>query len=212
MARDGLFFKSVGWLSREDRSAGRCHCAAGRDRDRDRALGTLRTDPQLCGLGGFYFFWHHCGLAICVSAERYTTASAGLYLTPGHPYTTGLFVLACVAIVTVPSQASPQISRSACLSCSPASRYIGTGAANCEARHLNRSRCIQNHETATLRLHAMGEDPGPREIQPRDQRRWLVSLARTSNPSISSRSTATALRIRAAAACDCRKCAWTRIP
>jgi APA family basic amino acid/polyamine antiporter len=38
--------------------------------------------------------------SIFVFRRKYPVSSPGLYLAPGHPYTTVLFVLACVAIVT----------------------------------------------------------------------------------------------------------------
>ena len=38
--------------------------------------------------------------SIFVFRRKYPAASPELYLTPGHPYTTALFVLACAAIVT----------------------------------------------------------------------------------------------------------------
>jgi APA family basic amino acid/polyamine antiporter len=37
--------------------------------------------------------------SLFVFRRRYPTSSDALYLVPGHPYTTGLFVLACAAIV-----------------------------------------------------------------------------------------------------------------
>jgi basic amino acid/polyamine antiporter, APA family len=37
--------------------------------------------------------------SIFVFRRRYPASSPELYVAPGHPYTTGLFVLACAAIV-----------------------------------------------------------------------------------------------------------------
>jgi APA family basic amino acid/polyamine antiporter len=39
--------------------------------------------------------------SLFVFRRKTTDSSPQLYLTPGHPYTTALFVLACAAIVTV---------------------------------------------------------------------------------------------------------------
>jgi APA family basic amino acid/polyamine antiporter len=38
--------------------------------------------------------------SLFVLRRKYPSLSPGLYLAPGHPYSTGLFVLACAAIVT----------------------------------------------------------------------------------------------------------------
>jgi APA family basic amino acid/polyamine antiporter len=96
MARDGLFFKSVGWLS--PRSAVPVVAIV--------LQGLTATLIAVCGgyehilsyvvSIDFIFF----GLtAASLFVFRRTPAPSDVYLTPGHPYTTGVFVLASAGIV-----------------------------------------------------------------------------------------------------------------
>jgi basic amino acid/polyamine antiporter, APA family len=99
MARDGLFFKSVGWLSPKARVpvvaiilqgvAATVIALSGRYEEILNYV--ISVDFISFGLTAASLF---------VFRRRNSTSSPGLYLTPGHPYTTGLFVLACAAIVS----------------------------------------------------------------------------------------------------------------
>ena len=99
MARDGLFFKSVGWLSPKARVpvvaiilqgvAATVIALSGRYEEILNYV--ISVDFISFGLTAASLF---------VFRRRDSTSSPGLYLTPGHPYTTGVFVLACAAIVS----------------------------------------------------------------------------------------------------------------
>jgi APA family basic amino acid/polyamine antiporter len=106
MARDGLFFKSVGWLSPK----------TGVPVVAIILQGVTATIIALSGryeqilnyvISVDFISFGMTATSIFVFRRRYTAASPGLYLTPGHPYTTGLFVVACVAIVTVTISSFP---------------------------------------------------------------------------------------------------------
>jgi APA family basic amino acid/polyamine antiporter len=107
MACDGLFFKSVGWLSP---SAGVPVVAI--------VLQGL-TATVIAVTGGYehilsyvvsidFIFFGLTAASLFVFRRRSDLSPAnGLYLTPGHPYTTALFVLASAAIVLSTVASSP---------------------------------------------------------------------------------------------------------
>jgi APA family basic amino acid/polyamine antiporter len=99
MARDGLFFKSVGWLSPKTRVP-------------VVAIVLQGVTATVIALSGRYeqilnyvisvdfISFGLTAASIFVFRRKYPKSFPGVYLTPGHPYTTALFVLACAAIVT----------------------------------------------------------------------------------------------------------------
>jgi APA family basic amino acid/polyamine antiporter len=98
MAHDGLFFKSVGWLSP-------------RTGVPVVAIVLQGVAASVIALSGRYeqilnyvvsvdfISFGLTAASLFVFRRKYASSSQGLYLTPGHPYTTALFVLACAAIV-----------------------------------------------------------------------------------------------------------------
>ncbi len=98
MACDGLFFKSVGWLSPKARVP-------------VVAIILQGVTATVIALSGHYeqilnyvisvdfISFGLTAASLFVFRRRALRASPGLYLVPGHPYTTGVFVMACVAIV-----------------------------------------------------------------------------------------------------------------
>jgi len=98
MARDGLFFKSVGWLSPE----------TGVPVVAIVLQGVTATVIALSGryeqilnyvISVDFISFGLTAASIFVFRRRYPASSPELYVAPGHPYTTGIFVLACAAIV-----------------------------------------------------------------------------------------------------------------
>jgi APA family basic amino acid/polyamine antiporter len=98
MARDGLFFKSVGWLSPE----------TGVPVVAIVLQGVTATVIALSGryeqilnyvISVDFISFGLTAASIFVFRRRYPASSPELYVAPGHPYTTGLFVVACAAIV-----------------------------------------------------------------------------------------------------------------
>ena len=98
MARDGLFFKSVGWLSPSSGApvvaiiiqglAATVICLSGRY---EQILNyVVSVDFILFGFTAASLF---------VFRKRGTGDGPELYRTPGHPYTTAAFVIGCAAIV-----------------------------------------------------------------------------------------------------------------
>jgi APA family basic amino acid/polyamine antiporter len=99
MARDGLFFKSVGWLSPK----------TGAPVVAIVLQGVTATVIALSGryeqilnyvISVDFISFGLTAASLFVLRRKYPSLSPGLYLAPGHPYSTGLFVLACAAIVT----------------------------------------------------------------------------------------------------------------
>ncbi len=97
MARDGLFFKSVGWLSPKTGVP-------------VVAIVLQGVTATVIALSGRYeqilnyvisvdFISFGLTAASLFVFRRKDSSSHALYLTPGHPYTTALFVAACAAIV-----------------------------------------------------------------------------------------------------------------
>ena len=174
MARDGLFFKSVGWLSPR----------TGVPVVAIVLQGVTATVIALSGryeqilnyvISVDFISFGLTAASLFVFRRKVPNSSEGLYLTPGHPYTTGLFVVACAAIVTTTVSTFPANSAIGLIillagipvylywSRSRKSRSVGTW-------------CRRTYETSTIRLHAVGENPGTREVQSRDQRCGIVPL------------------------------------
>jgi APA family basic amino acid/polyamine antiporter len=98
MARDGLFFKSVGWLSPR----------TGVPVVAIVLQGVTATVIALSGryeqilnyvISVDFISFGLTAASLFVFRRRKGDAVQALYLTPGHPYTTALFVLSCAAIV-----------------------------------------------------------------------------------------------------------------
>jgi len=98
MARDGLFFKSVGWLSPKTAVP-------------VVAIVLQGVTASVIALSGRYeqilnyvisvdfISFGLTAASLFVFRRRQPISTPELYLAPGHPYTTALFVLACAAIV-----------------------------------------------------------------------------------------------------------------
>jgi basic amino acid/polyamine antiporter, APA family len=98
MARDGLFFKSVGWLS--PRTAVPVVAIV--------LQGVTATVIAISGryeqilnyvISVDFISFGLTAASLFVFRRRQPISTPELYLAPGHPYTTALFVLACAAIV-----------------------------------------------------------------------------------------------------------------
>jgi APA family basic amino acid/polyamine antiporter len=99
MARDGLFFESVGWLSPKTRVPVVAIIFQGATATVIALSGRYEQILNYVISVDFISFGLTAA-SIFVFRRKNTSGSRELYLTPGHPYTTGLFVIACVAIVT----------------------------------------------------------------------------------------------------------------
>jgi APA family basic amino acid/polyamine antiporter len=77
--------------------ADRRDCATRSARDPHQFLGTLRTDSELCCIHGLHLFRTHRMLHFCFRKRERLPANATR--TPGHPFTTLLFVAACWLVV-----------------------------------------------------------------------------------------------------------------
>ncbi len=107
MARDGLFFRSVGWLSPKSGAP-------------VVAIILQGVAATVIALSGRYEQILNYVVSVDFISFGFTAASlfvfrrtrpvAGVYLTPGHPYTTGIFVLACAGIVASTIAAFPENS------------------------------------------------------------------------------------------------------
>jgi APA family basic amino acid/polyamine antiporter len=98
LARDGLFFKSVGWLSPR----------TGVPVVAIVLQGVTATVIALSGryeqilnyvISVDFISFGLTAASLFVFRRKVADSPEKLYLAPGHPYTTGLFVLACTAIV-----------------------------------------------------------------------------------------------------------------
>jgi APA family basic amino acid/polyamine antiporter len=107
MARDGLFFRSVGWLSPK---SGAPVVAIILQGIASTVIALSGRYEQILNYVVSVDFISFGFTAAAIFVFRRKPAAAGVYLTPGHPYTTGLFVLACVAIVGSTIAAFPENS------------------------------------------------------------------------------------------------------
>jgi basic amino acid/polyamine antiporter, APA family len=100
MARDGLFFNSVGWLSPK---AGAPVVAIVLQGVTATVIAVSGGYEQILNyvVSVDFISFGLTAASLFVFRHRYgVSTSPGLYLARGHPYTTALFVLACAAIVT----------------------------------------------------------------------------------------------------------------
>ena len=99
MARDGLFFKSVGWLSPKTRVPVVAIILQGMTATVIALSGRYEQILNYVISVDFISFGLTAA-SIFVFRRKSPASSPELYLAPGHPYTTAVFVLACAAIVT----------------------------------------------------------------------------------------------------------------
>ncbi len=107
MARDGLFFRSVGWLSPR---SGAPVVAIVLQGIAATVIALSGRYEQILNYVVSVDFISFGFTAASLFVFRRTMPAAGTYLTPGHPYTTGLFVLACAGIVASTIAAFPENS------------------------------------------------------------------------------------------------------
>ncbi len=96
MARDGLFFQSVGWLSPR---TGTPVVAIVLQGLAATVIALSGRYEQILNYVVSIDFISFGMTAAALFAFRRRGVAEGTYLVPGHPYTTGLFVLACAGIV-----------------------------------------------------------------------------------------------------------------
>jgi len=104
MARDGLFFKSVGWLSPQSGVPVVAIVLQGLTATTIAIAGAYEHILSYVVAMDFIFFTL---TAASLFVFRRRTSPDGVYLTPGHPYTTGIFVLASAGIVISTVASSP---------------------------------------------------------------------------------------------------------
>jgi APA family basic amino acid/polyamine antiporter len=107
MARDGLFFRSVGSLSERTGAPVVAIVVQGVAATIIAVSGRYEQILNYVVSVDFISFGF---TAASLFVFRRRPAASGTYLTPGHPWTTGLFVLACAAIVGSTIAAFPQNS------------------------------------------------------------------------------------------------------
>jgi basic amino acid/polyamine antiporter, APA family len=107
MARDGLFFKSVGWLSPGSAVPVVAIVLQGLTAAVIAIAGGYEQILSYVVAADFTFF-SMTAASLFVLRRRVTSSPAGgNYLVPGHPYTTALFVLAAAGIVISTVISSP---------------------------------------------------------------------------------------------------------
>lgn len=106
MAHDGLFFKSVGKLSPGSRVPVVAILLQGVAAIIIACSGTYGEILNFAITVDFIFFGM-TATALFVLRRRQIGSNAAIYRTPGHPFTTTLFVLACAGIVGSAIVASP---------------------------------------------------------------------------------------------------------
>jgi APA family basic amino acid/polyamine antiporter len=99
MARDGLFFKSVGWLSPRSGVPVVAIVLQGLAATVIAITGGYEHILSYVVSIDFIFFGLTAASLFVFRRRSDSSASTGLYLAPGHPYTTALFVLASAGIV-----------------------------------------------------------------------------------------------------------------
>ncbi len=110
MARDGLFFESVGRLSERTAVPALAIVLQGLAAT---AIALIGKYEQILNyeVSVDFILFASVGMALFVLRRREGgTVSEGIYRVPGHPYTTGLFALSCVAIVASTVWSSPENS------------------------------------------------------------------------------------------------------
>jgi APA family basic amino acid/polyamine antiporter len=107
MARDGLFFKSVGWLSPRTGVPVVAIVLQGVTATVIALSGRYEQILNYVVSVDFISFALTAASLFVFRRRHGASPAQGLYLTPGHPYTTGLFVLSCAAIVISTVASSP---------------------------------------------------------------------------------------------------------
>jgi basic amino acid/polyamine antiporter, APA family len=106
MARDGLFFASVGKLSRGSRAPVVAIVLQG------VAATIIACSGKYGEILNFevavdFIFFAMTAASLFILRHRHTGSDAGIYRAPGHPFTTILFVLSCAGVVGSAIVASP---------------------------------------------------------------------------------------------------------
>ncbi|MBZ5704983.1 MAG: amino acid permease [Acidobacteriia bacterium] len=107
MARDGLFFRSVGWLSPRTSVPVVAIVLQGVTATVIALSGRYEQILNYVVSVDFISFGLTAASLFVFRRKLDATPSQDLYLVPGHPYTTGLFVLTCAGIVISTIVSSP---------------------------------------------------------------------------------------------------------
>lgn len=107
MARDGLFFRSVGWLSPRTGVPVVAIVLQGVTATVIALSGRYEQILNYVVSVDFISFGLTAAALFVFRARSGADAIPGLYWTPGHPFTTGLFVLTCAGIVLSTIVSSP---------------------------------------------------------------------------------------------------------
>jgi APA family basic amino acid/polyamine antiporter len=99
MACDGLFFKSVGWLSPRSGVPVVAIVLQGLTATIIAVSGSYEHILNYVTSIDFISFGLTAASLFVFRRRRGSSPSAGVYSTPGHPYTTAVFVLSCAGIV-----------------------------------------------------------------------------------------------------------------
>jgi len=112
MARDGLFFESVGKLSRRSRAPVIAIVLQGMAAIAIACSGTYGEILNFAVTVDFIFFGMTAA-SLFILRRRQAGSESGIYRAPGHPITTILFVLSCAGIVGSAIVAAPANSATA---------------------------------------------------------------------------------------------------
>lgn len=107
MARDGLFFRSVGWLSPRTGVPVVAIVLQGVTATVIALSGRYEQILNYVVSVDFISFGLTAASLFVFRRKLDAAPAQGLYLAPGHPYTTGLFVLTCAGIVISTIVSSP---------------------------------------------------------------------------------------------------------
>ena len=99
MACDGLFFKSVGWLSPSSGVPVVAIVLQGLTATIIAVSGSYEHILNYVTSIDFISFGLTAASLFVFRRRRRSSPSTGVYFTPGHPYTTAVFVLSCAGIV-----------------------------------------------------------------------------------------------------------------
>jgi basic amino acid/polyamine antiporter, APA family len=110
MAKDGLFFKGVGWVSPRSGVPVVAIILQGLAASVIAISGRYDQILNYVVSVDFISFALTAASIFVFRRQLGNVAVKGLYLTPGHPYTTALFVLACAGIVISTVASSPSNS------------------------------------------------------------------------------------------------------
>ncbi len=112
MARDGLFFESVGKLSRRSRAPVVAIVLQGMAAIAIACSGTYGEILNFAVTVDFIFFGMTAA-SLFILRRRQAGSESSIYRAPGHPFTTILFVLSCAGIVGSAIVAAPANSATA---------------------------------------------------------------------------------------------------